>query len=240
MASLAILTAIGPCGGEKKKHTQLVKDLLRISRGQGCRLQAAGGADSPHLRVDLAGQFQGPQVGGVSALVLLHRVADEAEATRLHAVHHPRRKDHLLGLGDAHHPGQPLGAACTPHTHTHKAQANSWSRPSPPPQLAAASQACVLANILGFFFHLKGQLCLFCVTRRDACESGEARNQPAPGMMASLVSTRPILAELAGEDQEERITQNLFLPKCLEHWTQQSTNSSPLIFVKNDVMYFKY
>lgn len=38
-------------------------------------------------------------------------------------------------------------------------------------------------------------------------ESEDGRNQPAPGMMASLVSTRPILAELAGENQEKRITQ---------------------------------
>ena len=69
-----------------------------------------------YLRVDLAGQLQSPQVGGVSHLVLLHRVIGEAQTTRLGSVHHPRREDQLLRQRDPDGPGETLRPACMGRT----------------------------------------------------------------------------------------------------------------------------
>lgn len=68
---------------------------------------------SHYLRVDLAGELQSPQVGSISALILLHRVIDDTQATRLRSIHHPGSKDELLSHGNANCPGETLCTTCT-------------------------------------------------------------------------------------------------------------------------------
>lgn len=65
------------------------------------------------LRVDLAGELKSTLVGGISAGVLLHGMADQPQTARLAPIHHPGSEDQLLGQRGVDEPGEALGTTCT-------------------------------------------------------------------------------------------------------------------------------